>query len=143
MKGAIQSVHVSYFVHLTEDPDRLTAAVLDILGTSAAPDSEELLGHHGNRILRVTFALDGEEASSALRALASRLDPEARAKLLDELQDLIDEHSALHFRLDKQSVFGGRVKLGGKETIKVKVKPRLFLIKGGAPSLYRGLFEGA
>jgi len=74
LKGPIQSVEVSYFVHATEDPQKIAAAVESVFGFVGAPATEELEGHFGNAILTVNHHLTGEDAGSAFASLASKMD---------------------------------------------------------------------
>lgn len=131
MKGPIQSVEVSYLVHSTEDQQRIGKAVEKMLGMNAVANVEELEGHFGNKIVRVSYHLTGEEASFAFYKLASDLPSAAREELFGNLEKMMDEHSALYLRLDKQSLVAGRFEFGGGEVVRLRVKPRLFFLKGG------------
>ena len=142
MKGELASVQASCLVHLTEDRQRVARALQALLGAAVPPDAEELQGHHGNGIVKLTFHLTGADADAALKRVLAGLAPGAREQLVASVPELVDEHSALYFRLDKQSLFGGGATLGGREPVRVKVKPRLFLMKGGAPDFYRRLLGG-
>ncbi len=121
----------------TEDEGRLERAVRDALELTAEPSVEALEGHFGNRILRVSYHLTGEEAALAFGSLADRLGPDTRKTILNGLQETVDEHSALYLRLDKQALVEGKVALGGGETVRVRVKPRLFLLGEGVDAFYR------
>jgi len=137
MKGPIQSVEVSCLVHSTEDEGRLRRAMEGMLGLDASARSEELEGHHGNRIVRVSYSLTGDAASSAFSKLVSSLPLEARDELAGSLGATVDEHHALYLRLDKQALVSGRLALGGSESVRIRVKPRLFLMKEGTAEFYR------
>jgi RNA binding exosome subunit len=142
MKGPIQSVEVSYLVHATEDVDRLQRTVMGILGIDCVAEVEELEGHYGNKILRVSHHLTGEAAASTYSRLVEKLPQEQREEIDRDLNGYMDEHFALHLSLDKQGLVNGRVTLGSVETVKVKIKPRLFQLRGGVADFYRRSFEG-
>ncbi len=137
MKGPVQSVEVSYLVHATEDGDRLGKAVRERLKIGPTAEIEDLEGHFGNRILRARHHLTGEDASLALASLSSSLTAEARRELLGNLAAMIDEHSALYVRLDKQSFLAGGLSLSNADPVRVRVKPRLFIVRGGAAEFFR------
>ena len=136
MKGPIQSLEASYLVHATEDGDKLADAVAGLLGTEEVPVVDSLEGHFGNRILSARLHLNGEEAESAFRRLLGRMTPGTRKELLSEMNVFIDEHSALFLRLDKQALVSGSVVLGAGDSVRIKVKPRAFILKGRAAEFY-------
>ena len=142
MKGPIQSVEASYFVHETEDPEKVRRAVAWALATESEPKTEQLEGHHENAILRVTFHLVGEDAARAFGAMVKKMPGHARGEVSARIGSFIDDHSALFLRFDKQRLVTGTLALGSRDSVRVKVKPRGFMIKGGAERFYRGLLDG-
>jgi len=136
MKGPVQSVEVSFFVHATEDLEKVEARVTESLKIEGAPEVEELEGHFGNGIRRVTYHLVSEEAAKVFATMSKDLADEARGTLVAELDEHVDEHQALYLRLDKQGLMEGRLELGSDDAVRVKVKPRLFSLKGGARRFY-------
>ena len=64
----------------------------------------------------------------------------ARKEVMADLPSYLDEHSSLFLRFDKQSLVKGRVALGSADVVRVKVKPRGFMMKGAATGFYRKLF---
>jgi RNA binding exosome subunit len=139
LKGPIQSVEVSYLVHATEDAGKISKAVESVLGPIGEPVSEGMEGHFGNPIVRVTYHLTGEDAERAFSVLASNLSPSLRQQLKGEMGDHLDEHSAFYVRLDKQRLVDGTIRLTGGDPVRIRVKPRLHLVKGGAASMFAGL----
>jgi len=129
-------------VHSTEDKERIDSAVEDTLGIKAPMTTEELAGHFGNRIVHVSCRLTGGAASSAFMGLAQRLSSSARKELVGSLGETLDEHSTLYIRLDRQSLVKGEIALGGREPIRVRVKPRLFQMKEGATGFFKRTLEG-
>ncbi|MDA4121003.1 MAG: hypothetical protein OK404_01180 [Thaumarchaeota archaeon] len=142
MKGLIQSVEISYLIHSTEDQAKVNAAITELIASSADPEVEEMDGHHGNKILRVRVHLTGEEASKAFGRISERLGDSLRKELMGEIGAHLDEHSAFFLRLDKQSLVSGSPSLGSSDPVRVKVKPRQFLIRGGAAEFYSKLIGG-
>jgi RNA binding exosome subunit len=141
VKGVIQSVEVTYFVHATEDQGKIGEAVARLLGQEPDGETEVLEGHFGNQILRARVHLTGEDAGSAFNRLVDSFPAGVLQQVLTELESHLDEHSAFFVRLDKQSLVSGTVSLGTSDPIRVKVKPRAFLIRGGAVSFYSRLLR--
>ncbi len=138
MKGPIQSVEVSYFVQATEDETRIAESVSRALGLDGPPSKEELQGHYGNPILHVRYHIISEGAGAVFKRIVSMLPEEPKEELVRSISEHLDEHNALYLRLDKQLIMDGRFGLSDSDPVRVKVKPRLFLLKQGAPAFYLG-----
>ena len=139
VKGPIQAVEVSYFVHPTEEAERVEAAVKNSLSIEAEPERERLEGHFGYAIVYVRYHLTGDEAKRVVDRLALDLDPQAKKSLGESIDGSIDEHSSLYLRLDKQEMMVGRLVLGRSDAVRVRIKPRLYRMSESAPTFYRGL----
>ncbi len=133
---------MTYLVHATEDPAKVSDAVSRLLGMEAGPEVEFLEGHFGNRIEKARVHLTGEEAGAAFTNLVAKMPLGMRRELVGDLEKFLDEHSALFLRFDKQLLVSGRLALASGDPVRVKVKPRIFLLKGGAAGFYGRLFEG-
>ena len=142
MSSAVQSLEVSYFLQMTEDEEKVKRAVSALLGGDMPEERQEAEGHHGNRIVWIRHHLTGEEAEKALRRIISHIDPEERRAILGDLHAALDEHSALYMRLSKQVlVMRGDAVLASSDPIRVKVKPRSYLVKRDPEAFYGRLFE--
>ena len=142
MKPPIASLEVTYLIHATEDERKVEAAVERLLGLAPAFERDALIGHFGNRIVRTKAHLTGEAAVSAFKHLVMSLPPDVRSALARELGAHVDEHSTLYLRLDKQQLVSGSPELGTTDAVRVKVKPRLHALKGGALEFYARELEG-
>jgi RNA binding exosome subunit len=142
LKGPIQSVEVSYLVHATEDQKKVEEALDRLLAVEVQPVIERLEGHFGNEILSVKLHLTGEEAAKAFQNVVASLSKHLRAELVANVGAFLDEHSALFLRLDKQRLVSGTLALGSGDSVRLKVKPRLFHVKGGATEFYANLIGG-
>jgi RNA binding exosome subunit len=142
LKGPIQSVEVSYLVHATEDPKTLAKAVSTLLSVDATPVEEQMEGHFGNAITRVRYHLTGEDAAAALGSIAARLPALMRERLKRGIEELVDEHSALYLRFDKQRLVVGELEEVTGDSVRIRVKPRLFLLRGGAKEFYSKILFG-
>ena len=141
MKSALQSMDVSYLVHATEDVDKVNDAVTRLLEIEGSPELEEMSGHFGNPIMKAAFHLHGEEAARSFGALRAKLPPEVRSRIVNEIGQLIDEHSSLFLRFDKQRLVKGELAEGTSDVVRIKVKPRAFLMKGRATDFFAGMLE--
>jgi RNA binding exosome subunit len=141
VKGAIQSLDVSYLQHATEDDEKVASAVRGMLGTEAPFESEDLEGHFGNSIRKVSVHLHGEDATRAFTRLTARMPRALRESLVKDIDRLIDEHSSLYLRFDKQRLVQGEITAGYDEAIRVKVKPRAYLMHGHARDFFLDQLE--
>ncbi len=143
MAEEIQSVEISYFIHATEDLERVSRTVADRFGLAQAPELEELEGHFGNRIVYARHHLTGTDAMATFSALVSFLGAEGVRELLAEVGLALDEHKSLYVRLSKQELLNGVPVLSSIDAIRVKVKPRSFMMKGDAGVFYARLMGEA
>ena len=139
LKGPIQSVEVTYLIHATEDKARVEGAIAKVLAIEAQSVVERLEGHFGNEILSARLHIVGEEANLAFRAVLARLPKDLKAALLANIGAFIDENSSFFLRLDKQRLVAGTLALGSGDSVRLKVKPRLFLLRGRAAEFYARL----
>lgn len=144
MSSSVQSVEVSYFIQMTEDEEKVRKAVAQLLGGEFPEERQEAEGHFGNAIVWVRIHLTGDEAEAALRLIISRMEQEDRKSILADLGRMLDEHGALYIRLSKQVlVMRGRVVFASSDPVRVKVKPRSYVMKRDPEGFYTRLFEGA
>jgi RNA binding exosome subunit len=136
VKGSIQSVEVVYLVHATEDPGKIEDAVSKLLGRRVVPETERLEGHFGNEIVKAKVHLTGEEAGSAFKSVIGAIPDGLRREIASNIGLYMDEHSAIFLRLDKQGLVSGSMALGSGDSVRVKVKPRAFLLKEGGTQFY-------
>ena len=142
MKGAIQSLDVSYLLHATEDADRVAAAVRELIGSEAPFEFEDLEGHFGNSIRKVSLHLHGEDATGAFTRLTARMPVMLKKSVAGDIDRLVDEHSSLYLRFDKQQLVQGGIAAGHDDAIRLKVKPRAFLVHGHARDFFLGQLKG-
>jgi len=142
LKGPIQSIEVTYIVHATEDPQALAKAVSTLFSINAVPKQEQMEGHFGNAITRVRYHLTGEDAAVALGSIAARLPALTKGWLKSGIGELLDEHSTLYLRFDKQRLVTGTLEEGTGDPVRIRVKPRVFLLRGGAKEFYSKILLG-
>ena len=80
----------------------------------------ENVGHHGDRIVVLSARV---ERADEMRHVLDRLaELEDLDRVLDELDERVDDNCALFLRLDKQAAFRGDVRLGPGITVRTKVE---------------------
>ena len=136
VKSAIQALDVSFILHATEDADRVSAAVRGLVGEGAAFEQEELEGHFGNSIRKLSLHLHGEEAARAFSRVTERMPDGLRRSVAEDIDGLVDEHSSLYLRFDKQRLVHGEVAAGYDDAVRLKIKPRAFLLHGLARDFF-------
>lgn len=136
-KGEIQSLEVSFLVHATEDESKVIEAIRSQLSIRDSPAMEMLEGYFGNRIVRVIYHVTGEEATRLFAHISSMISSQDRRRILGEIERNLDEHRALYLRFSKQELIASRLVLFEKDPVRVKVKPKAYLMKG-APAVFYG-----
>ena len=134
-------MEVSCFLHATEDEGKVVAAIANELKISGEPHRERLDGHFGNEVKYLRYHLTGEEAWISFRVIADRLARDDLHALLQGLDSAIDEHSALFLRFSKQDLLMGRFAFSAGDPIRVRVKPKQFMIRGDVTRFYVQLLE--
>jgi len=123
--STLSSAEVIFFTHATEDPVRLLKTVSSILGVAEDRfESSRLEGHFGNPIVKFRARLLGDDADRFTDRLADLLDPAEKAALIRDISKHIDEHGDLYLRIDKQSLFSGRVTQSQVDALRIRFKPR-------------------
>jgi len=82
--------------------------------------------------------LHGEDATTAFTRLTTRMPGALRGTVARDIDKLLDEHSSLYLRFDKQRLVKGEIVVGYDEAIRLKVKPRAFLMHGRARDFFLG-----
>ncbi len=113
-------VDLRTFAYATEDEKRVEEALRSFLPEDAEIDRVENVGHHGDRIVVLSARI---ERADGMRHVLDRLAELAELdRVLDELDDRVDDNCALFLRLDKQAAFRGDVRLGPGITLRSKVE---------------------
>ena len=113
-------VDLRTFCYETEDEQRVEAALRTFLPDDVEIEREVSEGHHGDRILVLSIRL--ERADEVRHVLGELATLESFDRLLEELDDRIDDNCALFLQLDKQAAYKGRVELGSGLMLRAKVE---------------------
>ena len=113
-------VDLRTFAYATEDEKRVTQAIRHFLPEDTEVERVENVGHHGDRIVILSARI---ETADGMRHVLRRIAAlEELDRVLDELDDRVDDNCALFLRLDKQAAFRGDVRLGPGITFRSKVE---------------------
>jgi RNA binding exosome subunit len=119
------SVTISFFIHSTEDKDRLLRDVRERLGVEDADLLEEkITGHFGNEITSVRAHIIGERAQEVVQGIVDSLSRLSKDLMRVEIEKSLDEHDSLYLRLDRQTLEEKAIALSDEEPIRVKLKPK-------------------
>ena len=108
------------FCYATEDEKRVEDALRHFLPEEFDLDRVENTGHHGDRIVVLSARV---ESADGMRVVLDRLaELDAIDRVLEELDDRVDDNCSFFLRLDKQAAFNGLVRLGEGITLRAKVE---------------------
>jgi RNA binding exosome subunit len=141
LKDPIGHLEVSYFLHATEDRQRVMASISSKFSFKGVPEVDELEGHWGNPIAKVTFRLSEEDGSGVFDGIIRSLGEKTRKEIIRNLGLTVDEHSTLYLRFDKQALVSGTFALGVADPVRIKVRPRGFVARGGGVKFYSDILS--
>src|SRR5256885_13624876 len=118
------SAKISSIVHATEDVDRVLQSLSRVFPEGALPSKAETRrfhGHYGNEIRTVELSIRGAPARSFLDHLWKSLPSFDRASILGALGSHLDASGGLHFRLGKEKIFRGIIRMKDQEPNKIQM----------------------
>jgi len=113
-------VDLRAFSYATEDEKRVADALRTFLPEDAELDRVENVGHHGDRIVVLSARI--KNADGMRHVLDALADLDDVDRVIDELDQRVDDNCALFLRVDKQAAFRGDVRLGPGITVRAKVE---------------------
>ncbi|MBC7113710.1 MAG: hypothetical protein H5T34_06860 [Candidatus Methanomethyliales bacterium] len=135
----ISSLSLSTITHATEDPEKVKAALLNLLPkdlrTSITINQTSAKGHHGNPIILLNFEIsDPESAKEVFSHILRSLPHTELSQIHDQLNLFYDGKSALFLRIDKQSAYLGSLRLSPSDDV---IKLRVNFTRGDPSSISR------
>jgi hypothetical protein len=125
----VREVEISTFSHATEDEDKVENAITNLLPEENRDlwlTRKTLKGYHGDPITIVTGKIRTKKgATGVLRRVVQALSSLDQQRILDELEERLDEGGNLYIRLDKQNAYLGKVRLLETDPVKMKFRLRL------------------
>lgn len=124
----ITYIDIRFFVHATEDPNKVVEAVRRLLPTNHVDEivfeRSNLKGHYGNPITLFGTRVKKREILKALvETLSSGLGELDKEALLREI-GLHTEKGSLYIRLDKQAALQGEFKLCSADPVRMRIRFR-------------------
>ncbi|MFO8113874.1 MAG: RNA-binding protein [Halorubrum sp.] len=113
-------VDLRTFSYATEDEKRVEDALRTFLPEDTELDRVENVGHHGDRIVVLSARIENADGMRHVLDRLAGLDDVDR--VIDELDQRVDDNCALFLRVDKQAAFRGDVRLGPGITVRAKVE---------------------
>ncbi len=108
------------FCYATEDEKRVEDALRAFLPEEFELDRMENTGHHGDRIVVLSARV---ETADEMRYILDRLaELEEIDRILEELNERVDDNCSFFLRLNKQAAFKNEVELGAGITLRAKVE---------------------
>ena len=108
------------FCYATEDEKRVEDAIRAFLPEEFDLDRMENTGHHGDRIVVLSARVENADAMRHVLDRLAELDDIDR--VLDELDERVDDNCSFFMRLDKQAAFQDEIRLGDGITLRAKVE---------------------
>jgi len=125
----VREVEISAFSHATEDDDKVEKAMKNLLPEENRDlwlTRKTLKGYHGDPITIVTGKIRTKKgATGVLWRVVRELSSLDQQRLLDELEERLDDGGNLYIRLDKQSAYLVKVRLLETDPVKMKFRLRL------------------
>jgi len=115
-------VDLRAFCYATEEEDRVGCALRHYLPDEYPVERETSEGHHGDEI--VVLSARVENADDVRHVMDRVLDAGKgeRERIVDEIEDRVDDDCAFHLRLDKQDAYDGVSALGDGIHLRAKVE---------------------
>ena len=114
-------ITVDVIVHATEDITKFFDTFEELFQIKQEDfNIQNLKGHYDNPITMLQAKLAKNNAKNFLNKLISDLPKSRRLELIETIEERI-HNSAFHLRLDKQKLATGKLDLGEKDSVKVKL----------------------
>jgi len=108
------------FCYATEDEKRVEEAIRAVLPEEFELDRMENAGHHGDRMVGLSARVENADDMRLILDRLAELDEIDR--IMDELDERVDDNCSFFLRLDKQAAFQDEVELGKGITLRAKVE---------------------
>ncbi|WP_336326217.1 RNA-binding protein [Halovenus sp. HT40] len=110
------------FCYVTEDDKRVEDALRLFLPEEFELQRAESEGHYGDRILVLSARVESASGMRSVLDALGDLADEDFSRVVDQLDDRVNENCAFFLTLDKQAAFNGAVELGDGITLRGKVE---------------------
>lgn len=122
----VAGVEISVFAHATEDEDKVERALRNVIPPEIAGvrvDRRRMRGYYNDPITLITARIRRKkEAMETLRATMASLSSLDQHRLIEEIDNRVDEAGNLYLRLDKQRALGGAEVFNEVDPIRIKFR---------------------
>jgi RNA binding exosome subunit len=115
-------VDLRAFCYVTEDQQRVEAALGQLLPEEFELDRAESEGHYGDPILILSARVESTAGMGAILDGLQELPADEREQLSAQLDERVNEDCTFFVSLDKQAASNGEVRLGDGITLRAKVE---------------------
>jgi RNA binding exosome subunit len=113
-------VDLRAFCYATEDQDRVEDALRHYLPEDYPVEHETNEGHHGDEIVVLSARVDNADD---VRTVMDRvLKAGESERIIEEIEDRVDEDCSFHLRLDKQAAYDAESVFGDGLHLRAKVE---------------------
>lgn len=117
---------IDVIVHATEDISKIFQSFEDVLDLKEDDFTrEKVKGHYENPIIMLKAKIVKKQAQSLMDKLLRLLSVEQINELTAQIKERTND-SKFHMRLDKQGLIKGKIIVGEKETIKLKIHTPIY-----------------
>lgn len=128
-KAFVTGVQISVFAHATEDEEKVERAVRNMIPEGIVGitiDRKRLKGHYNDPITFITARIRKRKAATKMfHATMKNLSTLDQQRLLEEVEERVDEAGSLYLRLDKQRAFKEKEMLKEVDPIRMRFRFRI------------------
>ncbi len=133
-------VDLRSFCYATEDEDRVEAALRHYLPEEYPVERETNEGHHGDEIVVLSARVDN--ADDVRYVMDRVLEAGEQDRILDEIEERVDDDCSFHLRLDKQAACEGESGFGDGLHLRAKVEAYPAKREKAVEAVRRSLADG-
>ena len=115
-------VDLRAFCFVTEDDQRVEAALRAFLPEEFPIERAESEGYHGDRILVLSARVENTDGVQAVLDSLSDLPAGELGRVREEFDERVNEDCSFFVSLDKQAAYGGQARLGDGINLRAKVE---------------------
>ena len=114
-------ISIDLIVHATENPNKFFDGFKEIFGIEQNNFSvQNLMGHFDNPIIFLSAKILKKDAKKFIEKFVAKIPRGQIEQLIAEIEQRV-QNSTLHVRLDKQEFVKGKLSIGIKNVIKLKI----------------------
>jgi len=115
-------VDLRAFCYATEDEESVERALRHYLPEDYPVERETNEGHHGDEIVVLSARVENADDVRHVMDCVLNAGEKERERVVDEIEDRVDDDCSFHLRLDKQEAYSGRSELGDGLHLRAKVE---------------------